>query len=52
VEVRQRAPLPVYRQDRRRFDSARVHRADRSGIREALDNGILAGFTMVDVAAF
>jgi len=29
VEVRQRAPLPVHRQDYRRIDSARIHRADR-----------------------
>ena len=36
-------------QDRRRRDPAGVHRAGRAGHPEALENGVLAGYPMVDV---
>ena len=36
-------------QDRRRRHPARVHRAGRAGHQEALENGVLAGYPMVDV---
>ena len=50
MAFRQRTPLAVHRQDYRRLDSEEFIAPIEAGIREAMENGVLAGYEMVDVA--